>query len=152
MIVTSAAVPAVVGRAMMGTDLCLVSATPSSDTTSANSGLLVMIPIAFDVSMLEPPPMARRKSAPDLANASSPSFTFFTVGFCLISLNTSYGMPASSSTSSTFCATPNLMRSLSVQTNALCNPRRRTSPGNSLRAPGPKYDTSFRMNLLVIVV
>ena len=121
-----------------GTDLCLVSATPSSETTSANSGLLVMMPMAFDVSMLEPPPMASRKSAPDLANASRPSFTFLTVGFCFISLNTSYGICASSSTSSTFCATPNLIRSLSVQTSALCKPRRRTSPGNSLRAPGPK--------------
>ena len=60
----------------------------------------LVVGLGFDLSMLEPPPMARRKSAPDLANASSPSFTFFTVGFCLISLNTSYGMPASSSTSS----------------------------------------------------
>ena len=63
--VTSAAVPAVVGRAMIGTDFFFVSATPSRETTSLNSGLLVIIPIAFDVSMDEPPPIARIKSAPD---------------------------------------------------------------------------------------
>ena len=46
------------------------------------------MPIAFDVSMEEPPPIARIKSAPDSANAFTPAFTLLTVGFGLISLNT----------------------------------------------------------------
>ena len=57
---TSAAVPAVVGTAIMGTHLFLVGATPSRDRTSSNSGLLIIMPIAFDVSVGEPPPMAIR--------------------------------------------------------------------------------------------
>ena len=87
--VTSAAVPAVVGNAMIGTDFFLVSATPSNETTSPNSGLLVMIPIALAVSIEEPPPIAIIKSAPEAAYAASPAFTFDTVGFGLISLKTS---------------------------------------------------------------
>jgi hypothetical protein len=74
---------------MIGTDFFLVGATPSSDTTSLKSGLLVMIPIAFEVSIDEPPPIARIKSAPDFAKASTPAFTLLTVGFGLISLNIS---------------------------------------------------------------
>ena len=85
--VTSAAVPAVVGNAMIGTDFFFVGATPSKETTSLNSGLLVMIPIAFEVSIDEPPPIARMKSAPDSAKAFTPAFTLLTVGFGLISLN-----------------------------------------------------------------
>ena len=73
---------------MIGTDFFLVGATPSKETTSLNSGLLVIMPIAFDVSMEEPPPIARIKSAPDSANAFTPAFTLLTVGFGLISLNT----------------------------------------------------------------
>ena len=136
--VTSAAVPAVVGSAMMGTDFFFVSAVPSSETTSANSGLLVMMPTALAVSMDEPPPMARMKSAPDLAKASTPAFTLLTVGLGFISLKISYGMLAWRRTSSTLSATPNLMRSLSVATKALCRPRRFTSWGRTWRAPGPK--------------
>jgi len=63
--VTSAAVPAVVGNAKVGTAFCLVSATPSSERTSAKSGLLTTIPIPFAVSMEEPPPSATMKSAPE---------------------------------------------------------------------------------------
>ena len=74
---------------MMGTDLCLVGAVPSRDTTSLNSGLLVIMPIAFDVSIDEPPPMASMKSAPLLRKASTPFFTFVTVGLGFMSLNTS---------------------------------------------------------------
>ena len=80
MIVTSAAVPAVVGKAIIGTDVVLVLATPSSETTFENSGLLVIIPIAFAVSVGEPPPMAMMKSAADAAYAFTPAFTFVTVG------------------------------------------------------------------------
>ena len=58
--VTSAAVPAVVGTARIGTDLFFVSATPSRLTTSAKSGLLIIIPIALAVSIEEPPPIAIR--------------------------------------------------------------------------------------------
>ena len=116
--VTSAAVPAVVGKAMIGTDFFFVGATPSRETTSENSGLFVIIPIAFDVSIEEPPPIARMKSAPDSANAFTPALTFDTVGFGLISLNTVKGMLAFLSTWSTLSATPNLIRSLSVVTNA----------------------------------
>ena len=58
--VTSAAVPAVVGTAIMGTHLFLVGATPSRDRTSSNSGLLIIMPIAFEVSVGEPPPIAIR--------------------------------------------------------------------------------------------
>ena len=85
MIVTSAAVPAVVGKAIIGTDLFLVLATPSSETTFENSGLLVIIPIAFAVSVGEPPPMAMMKSAADAAYAFTPAFTFVTFGFCFTS-------------------------------------------------------------------
>ena len=44
-IVTSAAVPAVVGTAMVNTACFLVGATPSRLRTSANSGLLMMMPM-----------------------------------------------------------------------------------------------------------
>ena len=60
MIVTSAAVPAVVGTAMIGTQGFFVGATPSKLLTSSNSGFAMMIPIAFDVSIDEPPPIAMR--------------------------------------------------------------------------------------------
>jgi hypothetical protein len=79
----------VVGRAITGTDFFLVGATPSSETTSENSGLLTIIPTAFDVSIDEPPPIATIKSAPAALNASIPAFTFLTVGFCFTLSNTS---------------------------------------------------------------
>ena len=136
--VVSAAVPAVVGSAMMGTVLCFVGAHPSRLTTSANSGLLVTIPIPLAVSMLEPPPMATIKSAPDAAKASTPIFTFVTVGLGFTSLYISNGIPASSNTSVTILATPNFTSPLSVTTKAFFNPKRLTTSGSSLRAPGPK--------------
>ena len=82
--VTSAAVPAVVGTAMMGTHLFLVGATPSSERTSANSGLAMMMPIALAVSMDDPPPIATMQSAPLALNAETPVCTFSIVGFALI--------------------------------------------------------------------
>ena len=84
--VTSAAVPAVVGNAKVGTAFCLVSATPSNDLTSANSGLLKTIPIPFAVSMAEPPPNATIKSAPDALKASTPFCTLAIVGLAFTSL------------------------------------------------------------------
>ena len=62
--VTSAAVPAVVGTAIVGTALFLVGATPSRERTSAKSGFVMIMPIAFAVSIEEPPPIATRQSAP----------------------------------------------------------------------------------------
>ncbi len=72
-----------VGSAIIGTHLLFVSATPSSETMSENSGLFATIAIPFDVSIAEPPPIAIIKSAPDTLNAATPSFTFLTVGFAL---------------------------------------------------------------------
>ena len=83
--VTSAAVPAVVGTAMMGRQGFLVGATPSRERTSANSGLVTMMPMALAVSMEEPPPMAMMQSAWAAWAASTPSFTFSMVGLGLIS-------------------------------------------------------------------
>ena len=80
MIVTSAAVPAVVGIAIIGIDLFFVFATPSSDTTSENSGLFIIMPIAFAVSIAEPPPIAKMKSALLSLNARIPSLTLEIVG------------------------------------------------------------------------
>ena len=57
-IVTSAAVPAVVGTANIGTALLVVPATPSNDTTSSKSGFAIIIPTALAVSILLPPPIA----------------------------------------------------------------------------------------------
>lgn len=89
MIVTSAAVPQVVGNAIIGTHLVWVGATPSNDFISSNSGLFLVIAIALAVSITDPPPTATMKSAPAALNAVKPSLQFFTVGFCLISTNTS---------------------------------------------------------------
>ena len=83
--VTSAAVPAVVGTAMIGTQGFLVGATPSSERMSENSGLAITIPIALEVSIEEPPPIATMHSAPEALNSSTPCFTFSMVGLGLIS-------------------------------------------------------------------
>ena len=56
--VTSAAVPAVVGTAIIGTLGFLVGLTPSKLRTSKNSGLLIIIPTALAVSIDDPPPIA----------------------------------------------------------------------------------------------
>ena len=87
--VTSAAVPAVVVTAKVGTALWRVSATPSSDLISENSGLFTTIPIALAVSIEDPPPNAIRKSAPEALKAAIPFFTFVIVGLAFTSLNTS---------------------------------------------------------------
>ena len=47
-----------VGTAIIGTDGCLVGATPSRLLTSSNSGLVIIMPMALAVSIEEPPPMA----------------------------------------------------------------------------------------------
>jgi len=86
--VTSAAVPAVVGTAMVNTACFLVGATPSRLRTSANSGFSAIMPTAFAVSMEEPPPMATMQSAPLVLKASTPCCTFSMVGLGLISLYT----------------------------------------------------------------
>ena len=78
--------PAVVGTAMIGTHLFVVGATPSSERTSAKSGFFMIIPIAFAVSIDEPPPIAIMQSAPEFLNAFTPVCTFLIVGLGLISL------------------------------------------------------------------
>ncbi len=45
-----------------------------------------MMPIAFAVSIEEPPPIVTMQSAPEFLNASTPCWTFSIVGFGLISL------------------------------------------------------------------
>ena len=137
MIVTSAAVPAVVGTAMMGMEGCFVGATPSRLRTSANSGLAMMIPTAFEVSIDEPPPMATMQSAPDALNASTPALTFSMVGFGWMSLKTEYAMPSLSSRPVTLAVTPNFTRSGSEATKAFFSPRHLISPGMAVIAPAP---------------
>ena len=78
--VTSAAVPEVVGTAKIGKQGFLVSATPSRLITSENSGLVTIIPIAFAVSIGEPPPIATKQSACASLTKATPSFTFSIVG------------------------------------------------------------------------
>ena len=135
--VTSAAVPAVVGTAMVNTACLVVGATPSRLTTSANSGFVAIMPMPFAVSMALPPPTATMQSAPLALNAVTPACTFSMVGLGLMSLNISHAMPASSSRSVTFFVTPKRTRSASVATNAFENSRRVISPGISLIAPAP---------------
>ena len=63
---------AVVGTAIVGTQGFFVGATPSRERTSSNSGLVIMIPIAFAVSIEEPPPMEMMQSAPLTLKAATP--------------------------------------------------------------------------------
>ena len=70
--VTSAAVPAVVGTAIVGTAWFLVGATPSRLLTSSNSGFVMMMPMALAVSIEDPPPMVMMESAPHSLNALTP--------------------------------------------------------------------------------
>ena len=89
-----------------------MSATPSSDFTSAKSGLFTAIPIPLAVSIEEPPPNAMMKSAPD-AESSHTVFTLTMVDLVYIAVKF-VGILASSKTLITSAATPNLIRSLSV--------------------------------------
>ena len=70
---------------MVKTACFLVSATPSSERTSANSGFSMMTPMALAVSIEEPPPMATIESAWASLKAWTPSVTFWMVGLGLIS-------------------------------------------------------------------
>ena len=49
----------------------------------------MMMPMAFAVSMTEPPPTATMQSAPEALKAATPLWTFSMVGFGLMSLKTS---------------------------------------------------------------
>ena len=69
---TSAAVPAVVGTAIIGTDGFVVGAHPSRLLTSLNSGFVIIIPIPFAVSIELPPPIATIQSALASLKASTP--------------------------------------------------------------------------------
>ena len=106
MIVTSAAVPAVVGRAIIGKPLFLVLETPFKETTSLLSGFVIIIDIPFAVSMLEPPPIATITSAPISLHIWIPAFTFEIGGFGSTSWYTPYSIPASSKIFVTFLLTP----------------------------------------------
>ena len=79
---------AVVGTAMVGTHLFLVCTAPSSERTSACSGLLIIIPTALPVSIALPPPMEIMKSAPAALKAATPLCTFSMVGLGFTSSNT----------------------------------------------------------------
>ena len=138
MIVTSAAVPQVVGRAIIGTLFLVVLAIPSSDFISAKLGLLYTIPIAFEVSITEPPPTATMKSAPDFLKASKPSLQFLIVGFCLISKNSSNGISALFKTSFTLSKTPQDAKTLSLTKRAFLYPLVLTSVASSVLQPAPK--------------
>ena len=137
--VVSEAVPAVVGTPKIGTDGFLVAATPSSESTSANSGLAVTMPMPLQVSCGEPPPRPIRKSAPASANLATPSLMHSTGGFGWTLLKISYGMPASSSTSVTFLTVPVSISTGSVTMNALVKPCALATSGICLIAPRPKY-------------
>ena len=106
MIVTSAAVPEVVGTAIVKTAGFFVAATPSSERTSANFGLVTMMPMALAVSIEEPPPMATMQSAFAALNALTPALTFSIVGLGLMSEKISNLMPAFFSRSVTFAVVP----------------------------------------------
>ena len=70
---------------MIGTHGFFVGDMPSRETTSSNSGFVMMIPIALEVSMEEPPPIAMMQSAPLALNAATPFCTLAIVGFGLMS-------------------------------------------------------------------
>ena len=129
--------PAVVGTAIVKTASFFVGATPSSERTFANLGLLAMMPIALAVSIEEPPPIATMESAFAFLNAATPALTFSIVGFGLMSLNRTYLIFALSSRSVTFLVTPNLTRSGSDATKTFFEPWALTRPGISAMAPGP---------------
>ena len=95
------------------------------------------MPIAFAVSIEEPPPIATRQSALLSLNAATPVCTFSIVGLGLMSEYKVYGILAPSNTSSTFFVTPNFTRSGSEQTNAFFSPLLAISPGISLIEPAP---------------
>ena len=72
--VTSAAVPAVVGTAMIGTQGFFVGATPSRLLTSSNSGFAMIIPIALEVFGAVPFPVTT-EYVPTRKNAKSKTVT-----------------------------------------------------------------------------
>ena len=81
MIVTSAAVPAVVGNAIIGNPLFFVLDKPFNETTSFLSGFVIIMLIPFAVSMLDPPPTATIKLAPNSVHICTPANTFSIGGF-----------------------------------------------------------------------
>ena len=111
---------------------------PFNDFMSALSGFVITIDIPFAVSILEPPPTATIKSAFDFLQASTPSNTFFIVGFGFISSYKSYGTPALFKTSSTLLHTPASTNDLSLTKNTFLKPLFLISVANSSLAPLPK--------------
>jgi tetratricopeptide (TPR) repeat protein len=74
-------VAAVVGKAIIGTALFFVSATPARLTTSSNSGFAKIIAIALAVSIALPPPTATTQSTLFCLAIVNPSLTLSTLGF-----------------------------------------------------------------------
>ena len=68
----------------------------------------------FAVSILDPPPTATITSAPESLHASTPSVTFFIVGFGLISEYNEYSICALFNMSSIFLVTPASTNDLSL--------------------------------------
>ena len=101
--------------------------------------------------MLEPPPTATITSAPDFLHAATPSVTFLIVGFGLISSYSEYSIPASVNTFSTFAVTPASTNGLSVTKNTFLNFPFLISSASTSLALFPKYDVSFKTNLIAIL-
>ena len=102
------------------------------------SGFVITIAIPLDVSMLDPPPTATITSALEFLHASTPSVTFFIVGFGFISEYNVYSIFAFSNSSSTFLVTPASTNDLSLTKKTFLNPLFCISPASSLLAPLPK--------------
>ena len=145
MIVTSAAVPEVVGTAIVKTAGFFVAATPSSERTSANFGLVTMMPMALAVSIEEPPPMATMQSAFAALNALTPALTFSIVGLGLMSEKISNLIPAFFSRSVTFAVVPIFTRTGSDATKTFLKPPSLIRPGISAIAPFPWKETPLRL-------
>jgi hypothetical protein len=84
LIVTSAAVPAVVGTAIVKT-ACFFGGGDALEAADVGElGFETMTPMALAVSMEEPPPMATMQSAPEALKARTPVWTFSMVGLGLM--------------------------------------------------------------------
>ena len=128
----------VVGSAITGIPLFTVFDAPFKETISALSGFVITIEIPFAVSMLDPPPTATIKSALDALHFSTPSKTFFIVGFGFTSEYTSKSIPSLSKILVTLSVTPTSTKDLSVTTKTFLNPLDLISSGSTSLAPFPK--------------
>ena len=88
--------------------------------------------------MLDPPPTATIKSALDALHFSTPSKTFFIVGFGFTFEYTSKSIPSLSKILVTLSVTPTSTKDLSVTTKTFLNPLDLISSGSTSLAPFPK--------------